>query len=455
MERGILLEMERRTAIVLTPGGEFRRIPAPAGIHEIGDEVSYAPPRPTAWLRWGVAAVAAVILAVGGGGYGYQTWALAQPVAIVSIDINPSIELTLNKKDQVLRANGMNDDGKAILQGLDWSRQPVSDVIDAVTARAVDAGKLNPEDATGTVLVAVFPATADVLAATVADQIRSDVKGAVVSSVSRKAVERQVEAKTSVAAVRATGAERDEAFKSGLTPGKFVLLKELQAQKAEITLEQLQSEGPSAVLRRLGIDPSDVLPQAEKDHGGQVEARFKKEQGTKRQTPAKDEQGKGQQDGAQGNPFATGQQALGQQDNPKDQGSTKPADKPNSNGRDNNQDNGTKNNQDTGQNNGQSNGKDSGKQNNQDNGKDTGKDNGKDNGKNNNQDNAKGNKSSESDSSWHLPWGITLPKPGFLHKDTPPSTETPRAKEPGAESRNQNQKGKSNSEPKASQKSGH
>ena len=435
MERGILLEVEGRTAVVLTPGGEFKRIPAPAGLHQIGDEVIFAAPRPVSWLRWGVAAAAAAILVVAGGAFGYQTWTLAQPAALVSIDINPSIQLTLNKKEQVLRADAMNDDGRAILEGMDWKRRSVSDVLAAVTARAVEAGKLDPADETGAVLVAVAPAKADDLPAALADQIRSDAKEAVVSSVTRKAAEHEITPKTTVAAVETTGAERDEAAKAGLTPGKLVLLRELQAKRADVTAEQVRQSGPSTVLRHLGLAPSEVLSQAERDHGGKSESH-----------PGKEGQGQGNREDATANPAGSGQKGQGEKERPQEQGNTQPGGKPSGNG---DASNNTR--PDTNGN---------GRDRNKDGGKENGRDNSKGNGKEK-PSSGEGKRSSESDNAWHLPFGITVDKPGFLRKKPPQTPEkptpsqTPRASEPGAEARDRGQAGTDKSDPKGSQKSGH
>ena len=46
MGKGILLELEGRTGIVLTPEGEFRRVPLPAGDPAVGDEILVPRPAP-------------------------------------------------------------------------------------------------------------------------------------------------------------------------------------------------------------------------------------------------------------------------------------------------------------------------------------------------------------------------------------------------------------------------
>lgn len=70
------------------------------------------------WRRSLIAAcLALVVLAGGGGGLFYQQ---AHAVAsIVSLDVNPSIELTVNKNEKVLTCKGLNADAAEVLKDMD------------------------------------------------------------------------------------------------------------------------------------------------------------------------------------------------------------------------------------------------------------------------------------------------------------------------------------------------
>ena len=67
--------------------------------------------------RWMPAVLAAcLVLAVlgGGGGYYYQ---MSHAVAsVISLDVNPSIALTVNRQEKVLSAQPMNDDAAVVLE---------------------------------------------------------------------------------------------------------------------------------------------------------------------------------------------------------------------------------------------------------------------------------------------------------------------------------------------------
>lgn len=62
---------------------------------------------------------AALVIVAGGAGLGYSYYQSAKAVAsTVSFDVNPSIELEINKKANVIEANALNADGKKVLETL-------------------------------------------------------------------------------------------------------------------------------------------------------------------------------------------------------------------------------------------------------------------------------------------------------------------------------------------------
>lgn len=71
---------------------------------------------------------AALLLVIGIGGYSFfQT-----PVSYVSIDVNPSIELALNRWNRVVSATAYNDEGEGILKNLSLNWKLYTDAIDEV-----------------------------------------------------------------------------------------------------------------------------------------------------------------------------------------------------------------------------------------------------------------------------------------------------------------------------------
>lgn len=54
------------------------------------------------------------------------------PTASISVDINPSIQLDLNRFDHVIDVQGYNDDGQALAQSLDITFQPYAKALDTI-----------------------------------------------------------------------------------------------------------------------------------------------------------------------------------------------------------------------------------------------------------------------------------------------------------------------------------
>lgn len=100
------------------------KAPASAKAHTLAaiEAARKAEASPTArsprWRRrWAPLAAAACLLLVGIlAGAGWHLW--QQPAAFVGVDVNPSLELTVNAFDRVVKATAINDDGATVLDAL-------------------------------------------------------------------------------------------------------------------------------------------------------------------------------------------------------------------------------------------------------------------------------------------------------------------------------------------------
>ena len=78
--------------------------------------------------RFAIAAVCLAILVVAGGGYRLYS----VPVYAISIDVNPSLELGVNRFDRVVRVTGYNDDGNELARNIDVKNMNYTDAINAL-----------------------------------------------------------------------------------------------------------------------------------------------------------------------------------------------------------------------------------------------------------------------------------------------------------------------------------
>lgn len=86
--------------------------------------------------RIALALIVFTILISGGGAYAYTT----APVAYVSIDINPSVELGVSVFDKVVSVQAYNDDGKKIIEGTDLTKYPIDNAISKLILNAISEG---------------------------------------------------------------------------------------------------------------------------------------------------------------------------------------------------------------------------------------------------------------------------------------------------------------------------
>ena len=91
--------------------------------------------------RWVPLAVAAcLVLAVAGGGAGYVHQLNQAVASIVCLDVNPSVELTVNRKETVLSATPANADAVAILDGMDLTGAKVDVAMNAIVGAMLTNG---------------------------------------------------------------------------------------------------------------------------------------------------------------------------------------------------------------------------------------------------------------------------------------------------------------------------
>jgi len=148
-------------------------------------------------------------------------WAYLTPYSYVSLDVNPSVEYTVNIFDRVLSVKAVNDDGEEILKEMDiddLKNKNIEVAVQEVINGIIDAGFF-AEGEEGGVMIAASSKN-DEKSQELADKLKSKVE--------EKIKEESSESEVEVEAV-IVGEERvEEARKLGVTPGKLNLVQKLQ-----------------------------------------------------------------------------------------------------------------------------------------------------------------------------------------------------------------------------------
>ena len=156
----LVMEVHPAYAVVLDEEGRFLK--AANLRYQVGDTVQDIvelrrpqEKRPSLWKPLsGLAALAACLCLVF---FGYYQPNFT-PYGAMRIQINPDVELTLSRTDRVLELEGLNEDGRTLIEGYDYHGKDREDVTGALVERAIDQGYLSGGE---TVSITVTSSDAD------------------------------------------------------------------------------------------------------------------------------------------------------------------------------------------------------------------------------------------------------------------------------------------------------
>lgn len=178
------------------------------------------------------------VVAVSSLGGGVYAHAKTTPVAYISLDINPSVELGVNTFDQVVSAEAYNADGEKVLEGTNLIDSDVDNAVSTVVTNAITDGYVK-EDGTSAIEI-----TASTDKENVADKLKESLKESVEKTLKNNNIEAVVETEN-IALAR-----RDEARKLGITPGKLNLIQKLQVLDPAISIEDYKSSSVKDIQKK-------------------------------------------------------------------------------------------------------------------------------------------------------------------------------------------------------------
>ncbi|MGM0836685.1 MAG: anti-sigma factor domain-containing protein [Bacillota bacterium] len=216
MKKGIVLEVHDDYVTMLTPDGEFLKSRKQKGQVDIGEEIIFFPLHRGAAqkrklasfikMKWAIVTMltAAVLFFSF-----YPKYVNNQVYAYVSLDVNPSFELGLNKNMQVVSIDAFNEEAKLLLPRLgDWKNEDLSKVSSDIMMLFRQDGYLKSG---GEVVIASVLADSENLVWK--KKMQNEL-----SSISKNIQGENV----SVTTLETTSEKREEAIKQGVSPGTYV-----------------------------------------------------------------------------------------------------------------------------------------------------------------------------------------------------------------------------------------
>lgn len=215
--KAVIVEIRSDRAAALTEEGQFVSI-CNSG-YTVGQEITLLRRKKKHVFRQNMAAAAAaavLVLSAGGGGLAY-----AMPYGTVSVDVNPSIEYTINCFDRVLKVSGVNEDGRNILEQIE-SGSLLNKKVDRAVSMTIDQlrteGYLTESDS-GVVVSAGTGSEAH-------------------SEALARTIEESITQTTGVYSVAVSREDVRSAHEMGTTAGKMRLVRELEETKAGAGMEE-------------------------------------------------------------------------------------------------------------------------------------------------------------------------------------------------------------------------
>lgn len=260
--KGVIVEIHNHKAALLSEEGCVIKISN--NNYNIGQEVEINMKKTINFKKaFAFASIAACLVLM----FSISVYAYYTPYSYVSLDVNPSIEYSVNRFGRVLSVKGVNDDGTDIIESIkldNLKNKTIEDAISLTVDKISDAGYLD-SDAAGIVIT------------TSSDNMtKAGELAQTLEKVANKGVDKNNH--EAVVNAEAVGAKRvAEAQKLGVTPGKLNLVEKMitYADNAE------------------NINKEEWLHKSVKDIMAETN-KYKEQDQTKKQTQTK-EQTQGQE----------------------------------------------------------------------------------------------------------------------------------------------------------------
>jgi len=212
--KGIIVAKNSENSVLLLSDGTFKTVKTSEG-YEVGMVLfvdNSLRPRSYYWRK--IAYMAASILLVVFIGVGAFAW--STPAQFINIDINPSVELSVNYFDRIISVNALNADGQKLIESVSVRTQRYESGIELVICTAQEMGYLNDEE---DVLISISSSDPKRT-----EKAQNDIREKVSPSVEILTFNAQ---------------ERKQSVKKGISPGKNDIIEKVIEIGTDIDKEKL------------------------------------------------------------------------------------------------------------------------------------------------------------------------------------------------------------------------
>jgi len=263
MYKGIVMEIHDNKCTVLHEGVFVhikKRGHMTVGMKVLFTQEDIMKQKKTVYTYWKQAAAVAMIfmMAVFGWSYYNSNWS---PYSAVTLDINPSVELILNQKDQVIDVIALNEDANILITA-NIDGMNLDEALNYILDKASKAGYLQNDKATAVVIATVpLKKASEKKQGDLVDKIEDiiDKNDQILDDV--------------VAIVEASEAELEEALKSKIPLGVVVFKDQLDTQDVDNVSDLIDSQDKLAQIDQL----KGVKVKVKQNQDGTYDVKLKKD----------------------------------------------------------------------------------------------------------------------------------------------------------------------------------
>lgn len=264
-KKGVVMQLSDGYAVVMTKEMEFRKIPLLEGM-VVGLEVDVPAETvvpltsskskrawyQTKWMKSGVVA-ASILLAVGL--FSNTLFTGPKAYAYVSVDINPSIELSIDNHKKVVTATPLNEDAEKLLTELKVTGIQVDEAVGKMADYAREHGYLHDKSE---VIITASPAVDE--QKLVAEDLNLDqIEEELVAKVQMLAT--TYGAEIDVEGVRVSEEVRNAAKDAGVSPGKYAVYLSALSQGVDVEIDELKNAPISKVVEKSGPELAGAIDE--------------------------------------------------------------------------------------------------------------------------------------------------------------------------------------------------
>ncbi|MFC0187743.1 anti-sigma factor domain-containing protein [Fictibacillus aquaticus] len=244
MSKAIIVELNKKHAIVLAEGGSFIKVPRKSSYKTIGQEIDASGMiqqklRGFSFLNWktSLAAAAAALMLFFQFFYPFTG---QEVYASVSMEMEPSIEIEINKDLNVVDIQTYNEQGEDVLKSIDnWRGQPITAVTKKIFKLSSAKGFIKPHQEV-------------LIATTITEDISTKEETAIkkhVSTLMQKEAKKQNLEMTSVVLSKK---EKMKAAEYGISPGQYAILAAAKQKGHHMTANEVKNKSIRKISEEVG-----------------------------------------------------------------------------------------------------------------------------------------------------------------------------------------------------------